>query len=299
MKEGIISHQQRNSLENEVALINARIQEANDSRILSVSEQLDIVSQLLSFPFGQFLLLNKGLNGYWTDYLLNHSQGTEVASCFAEEFIFNRAPLMLATKQRHQHFLQQNQLSVKEGAKLACVPCGLSSELFDLNYEGVKDIQLIACDLDPESIEQSEQRAQEMGLAKWLITRKEDAFEMKDKKAFDLISSNGLTIYEEDDQRVADLYTLWYKALKPKGRLVTSFIVPPPSYECKESWDMSQVDAQDLALQVLIVRDIIGANFQCFRSKHKTQLLLEHAGFSKFEYVYDKAKIFPTVVATK
>lgn len=44
---------------------------------------------------------------------------------------------------------------------------------------------------------------------------------------------------------------------------------------------------------------IIEAKWQCFRSTEQTKRQLEAVGFDKIEFVSDKAKVFPTVVAYK
>ncbi|XVN42481.1 MAG: hypothetical protein RCG15_07740 [Candidatus Rickettsia vulgarisii] len=38
--------------------------------ILPLNIELELLNQLAEFDLGKFLLLNKGLNGYWTSYLI-------------------------------------------------------------------------------------------------------------------------------------------------------------------------------------------------------------------------------------
>ena len=70
-----------------------------------------------------------------------------------EHFILDSAPLMLATQQRCQIFLLENQKKVEEHAVLACVPCGMMGELLYLNYERINNIQLHGIDYDADTLD--------------------------------------------------------------------------------------------------------------------------------------------------
>jgi len=126
-----------------------------------------------------------------------------------------------------------------------------------------------------------------------------DAWKMTFKNEFDLISSNGLNIYEPDDERVTQLYQAFYNALKPGGKLVTSFLTPPPTLSNSCEWDMAAINQADLLKQKIIFVDILEAKWQCFRTSTQTQLRLESVGFEQIEFIYDKARLFPTVIAYK
>lgn len=56
---------------------------------------------------------------------------------------------------------------------------------------------------------------------------------------------------------------------------------------------------EDLLKQKIIFADVIQAKFQCYHSSEQTKKQLETAGFTDIQFIYDKAKIFPTVVAYK
>jgi len=115
----------------------------------------------------------------------------------------------------------------------------------------------------------------------------------------DLISSNGLTIYEADEDRVSELYRIFWRALKPGGKLVTSFLTPPPSLSPQCEWKSDKIDEHDLLMQKIIFVDIIEAKWQCYRSSEQIEKQLQAAGFKEIEFIYDEAKLFPTVVAYK
>jgi uncharacterized protein involved in tolerance to divalent cations/SAM-dependent methyltransferase len=282
--------------------IASRIKEQGDKPYATVQTQLEILEQLSQFEFGQFLILNRGINGYWTHYMLIHpwikTNSIEKLTSM-EEFILESAPTILATQQRFEIFLQENQKEVKNGAKLACIPCGMMGELFYLNFENIDRIQLIGLDYDPNTLDNARSLATEKNKLPMVQLHQGDAWQMTFRNEFDLISSNGLNIYEANDERVTQLYQIFYNALKPGGKLVTSFLTPPPTLSDACEWNMSAINQTHLLKQKIIFADILEAKWQCFRTSQQTQLQLESVGFERIEFIYDKAKLFPTVVAYK
>lgn len=287
--------------------IAARIKQEGDKPYTTVSEQLALLNQLAEFDFGRFLLQNQGINGYWTHYMLTHPQTGRQSGknnrgqpfTELEAFILDRAPLMLATQQRCEIFLQENQKKVRNGAKLACIPCGMMGELLYLNLESVHDIELIGIDYDSVTLKDATELAEKRGLSHLMKLYQQDAWELNLHNEFDLISSNGLIIYEPDDEKVMELFRLFYQALKSGGKLVTSFFTPPPILTEHCEWDLSVINQKDLLLQKILFADIIAAKFQCYRSTALTKKQLTSLGYTDIEFLYDKARLFPTVVAYK
>lgn len=294
------------NIEQIITKIALRIKEQGDKPFVTVERQLQLLAQLTQFGFGRFLLCHQGINGYWTHYMLTqptsannklNDKGKPLAEL--EHFILNSAPTMLATQQRFKLFLQENQKQVKPGARLACIPCGLMGELLYLHYQGCENITLVGLDYDQGTLKDAASLAHQMQLSPLVELNQGDAWAMKSENEFDLISSNGLTIYEPDDNKVIALYRLFFNALKDGGKLVTSFLTPPPTYTEKSEWDMAQINQEHLLLQKIIFADIIEAKWQCYRSTMQVQKQLELAGFDSVEFIYDQARMFPTVVANK
>ena len=296
-----------NDLKQTLTSIRDHIKQNAANSQFSEEEQYRILEQLAQFDFGRYLLQNRGINGFWTHYMLTHpwygrktrknNRGDAISEL--EAFILDRAPTMLATQQRFEIFLRENQQSVKNGAKLACIPCGMMGELLYLNYDKVEHIDLIGIDYDAEALKDAHLLADKMGLTKRIHCLQEDAWALKHMNEFDLISSNGLNIYEPDDEKVTKLYQQFFKALKTGGKLVTSFLTYPPMLTNQCEWDMSKINMKDLQKQRLIFADIIQAKWQCFRSSLQTKEQLESVGFTNVHFIYDEAKLFPTVVALK
>ena len=275
-----------------------KIKHSGDQPHVTIERQLELLKQLSEFDFGRFLLQNQGINGYWTHYMLTYPWFKPNVPPL-ERYMLERAPVIVATQQRFGIFLKENQKQVKNGAKLACIPCGMMGELLYLNFKGMDDIELIGIDYDAHTLLDAQALAEKQKLMKWTALLQGDAWQLKQKNEFDLISSNGLNIYEPDDDKVTALYDQFYQALKPEGKLVTSFLTPPPALTPHCEWDMNQINRDDLLLQKIIFADIIGAKWQCFRSSEQTRAQLMSVGFKNIEMIYDNAKIFPTVCAYK
>lgn len=295
------------SCETSMQEITERVRAQGDKPYVTVEQQLRILKELSEFDFGRYLLQHKGVNGYWTHYMLTHpwfgrktglnNRGEKFSNL--ENFLLNRAPTMLATQQRFQIFLTENQKSIKNHAQLACIPCGMMGELLYLDYQNIKDIELFGIDYDYETLNDAKSLAQEKNLLPFTTMLRQDAWQIDNLNQFDLISSNGLTIYEPDDHRVQELYQIFYRALKPNGQLVTSFLTLPPGATDQCEWNFSCINQDDLLLQKIIFVDILEAKWQCFRSTEQTRNQLIAAGFSEVEFSFDTAKMFPTVIAYK
>jgi SAM-dependent methyltransferase len=295
------------SLDDCIQKISARIRLEGDKPYVTVTRQLELLEQLAQFDLGRFLLQNQGLNGYWTHYILTYpwfgrltglnNRGEQFSQL--EKFILDRAPGILATQQRFENFLQENQRSVVNGAKLACIPCGMMGELLYLNYKEVTDIQLVGIDIDNNTLADATDLAEKQGLSKYVNFRQGNAWQLDYIDEFDLISSNGLNIYELDNERITALYRNFFMALKPGGRLVTSYLTCPPNITTESEWDITMVHKDDMLLQRIIFSDVINAKWQCYRSTDQTKSQLEYVGFSRFYINYDEARMFPTIVAYK
>jgi SAM-dependent methyltransferase len=306
--EKLISHAiVVDDIESIIEKIATRIKSQPDKPYVTVARQLEILQQLTEFDFGRFLLQNQGINGYWTHYMLTHpwfgkktgkNNRSEVMGEL-ESFILNRSPTMLATQERFEIFLKANQASVKNSATLACIPCGMMGELLYLHFYDVQAIELVGIDYDPETLLAAHQLAEKRSLVDFVRLEQADAWDLKTENSFDLISSNGLTIYEPDDQKIEALFREFFKALKPGGKLVTSFLTPAPTVTDACEWDFSAINQDDLLLQKIIFVDILEMKFRCYRTTAVTKAQLESVGFVNIEIIQDKANMFPTVVAYK
>lgn len=301
MSDCLLSHNATDAhLETIVQEAAARIEATGDADGYSVAEQLNMLHELQSFPLGRFLLANKGLNGYWTHYLLTYPWWKQEKNTLPpmEHFFLEKIPTVLAVQERFQIYLKEAQQHVRNDACFASIPSGALGELLYLDFTDIKRMHLVGIDYDPNTLEQAQAMAQDKQLSHWVTLEQADAWKLTHKNTFDLISSNGLNIYEPSDERVIELYTVFYDALKPNGTLLTSFITPPPYLTDTCEWNQDAINPADLLKQHVIYR-IIGGKWQCFRSTDTTRQQLQAAGFKDIRFIPDKGGMYPTVIAKK
>jgi SAM-dependent methyltransferase len=259
--------------------------------------RLKLLEELTQFDLGQFLLINRGLNGYWTDYVINYPR-EQIGELYELEQRLLRSKPFYATYERQQIFKKINQTKVKHGAHLAAIPCGLMSELLDLDFSQVNELQITGIDLDNDSLLLSQQKYAALNLTPKINYLKQDAFSLTINNHFDLISSNGLTIYLADDKDVLQLFTKFYEALKIGGVLVTSFLTYPSLFAELSEQTAGEYNDDDHAARI-IFGEILEVTWSCFRTTEQISGLLKQAGFSDIAIHGDSKYIFPTCVATK
>lgn len=274
----------------------------------------ELLAKFSGFNLGRFLLKNKGLNGFWADYLINYPDlykkfGHDpfgVAFTPAEQLLLEKLPITVATQERHKIFKKLSQGYIRNNARILSLPCGLASEILQLDYSQIDNIELYGVDIDPESLELAEQRAQKVYLNQYCTWLAQDAWNfalpnIEASNSLDLIISNGLTMYVADDQLVLDLYYKFYQSLKPNGALITSFITPPPYIDPHSSWDITDIAPAYLEIQENVFNKIFNAKWHGYRSTEQTFNLLTQAGFNPntIKIYPDSNYIFPTVLVIK
>lgn len=287
--EDNLSHSQRDkSLQEAIERITEKIKSKGDLQYVSAARQLELLDLLSSFDFGRFLVERGGLNGYWTQYAIS-SYGK--SNHVLESFLLDKAPVVLATRERFYIFKKELQKRLFDGISIASVPCGLMCDLLELDYSNISNFSLTGIDLDPESIKYAKQLANEKLVHCQFFEK--NAWDLNIKEQFDVITSNGLNIYELGDEKVISLYEEFFTALKPGGFLITSFLTTP------SEWDRSKINPEDALLQKVIFADVLDCKWQALRSEEKTKAQLQKVGFTEIEINYDRAHLFPTVIAKK
>lgn len=296
-----LSHSERfSSFEKAKQNLIEKIKNRGDLPYISVKQQLELVDQLSEFELGRFLIERGGLNGYWTHYVVTYPEMKKDKSFHAlESFILNSAPTCKATQERFQIFKSQIKRHLHEGCSFASIPCGIMGEFLDLDFKNLKNYSLYGIDVDPETLTSASDYAEKKGLSSHCQFVERDAWDLNLKGKFDLIASNGLAIYEPDDQKVVDLYREFYKALKPNGILITSFLTPPPIPGQITEWLPSEFNPQDALLQKIVFVDVLDAKWQAYRTAETVKKQLQQAGFKEIVIIYDKAHVFPTVISRK
>lgn len=257
--------------------------------------------------FGQWMLCNGGWNGYWTRYAVSYpvrrANGEPAPANDAERFFLEKAPGIVGTQQRFQHFQDVLGSLVIDGSVAVSVPCGVMDDL--LTLPDLPDTAtLIGLDLDADSLDLAWQTATEAGRQSQVTLGQADAWDLPGAVAIhgeaaafgllagraDVLTSNGLNIYVAQDERVVELYRSFRRALKPGGVLVTSALTPP------KQWSLTGMDPADLkrAQGLLLINGVGWANY---RTVEATRQQLEAAGFDVAEVRPDNYWIYPTFVA--
>lgn len=285
--------------------LKTRIMDVGDKPDATVNEQLKLLDELAEFGFGQCLIRNKGITGLWTRYMVLYPKWRyefpeeEKALSELNRWLLEKSPLLLATQERFIHFQTLLQEHIQNGMCVASIPCGLMDDLLTLDLSKLSDVRLIGIDLDNDSLERARETAKHQHLEKQSSFIKSDAWQLNMTHEFDIITSNGLNFYEFSGERVVELYRNFYTALKPNGILITSFLTPPPILSRESPWDMKNINLEDLRIQKVIMSYILNAKFQAFRTEEQTLQQLREVGFRDMRMIYDKAKLFPTILAIK
>lgn len=306
--EMLLSHNSKNEdIHQTVARLITRIRQTQGSSGSTAEEQEDLIDQLAQFPLGRFWLQNRGTDGFWTDYMIQHQYEGRLTGrdpdgrtlTTFEKLLLDKFPLVVATQQRAVHFRKIIQRHLKDGAVMGSLPCGLMRDLIGLDFTGITNFKLIGIDLDQRSLALAEKLAAEKGLAQQVTFYQADAWQQPKPEQFTLLTSNGLNVYEPDDDKVVQLYRHFFRSLIPGGTLVTSTITPPPVVDQNSDWDISKIDLEALRLQRILFSDVLQFNFGSLRGASKTVLQLEAAGFINTDIVWDECRVFPTIVAQK
>ncbi|MGV7194501.1 SAM-dependent methyltransferase [Xanthomonas axonopodis] len=267
-------------------------------------EQLDallcLVDALWTFELGRFLLRNRGLNADWAHQVATYRPGTLARDTtpVLQHALFERIPLLVATRERFGIFQQQLQALLRPGMTLASVACGYMGELLSLDYTQHPDVRLIGTDLDPQALEGARQLARQRGLERQVSLRLEDAWARCEASSVDVLTSNGLNIYEPDEERVVELYRVFHERLRPGGTLLTSFLTPPPNLPVASPWKLEATDRAALHLQTQLFVNVLPPRVT-FRTQAQTLAQLERAGYVDVRFIDDSVGAFPTVLARK
>ncbi|MEM7434945.1 MAG: class I SAM-dependent methyltransferase [Myxococcota bacterium] len=297
---GLISHGFRSIDGDVLRRTLRRLKAQGDSANGTVAEKVHLVEELDSFPLGRWLLRNRGgLNAKWTDYLISSAPPREQLSCDLERFLVYEAPTVLATRERFGHYQESMQTELPRVHRVASIPCGRMADLLTLDYGDSQDTEILGLDLDQEALQSAHDLAERQGLAGQVRLRRADAWAMQLAPEFDMITTNGLTIYEPSDGRVAELYQRLAAGLVPGGLLVSAYLTPPPSFGPESPWDLEAVNLDALRLQASIFGDICDAAWMNYRTEAVLAPIFEAAGLRIERTLWDTARAFPTVLLRK
>lgn len=280
-----------------VRQIEERLKSA-DQLMLPLDRTLDLLQQLQQFELGRFLLHNRGLNGYWTAYIFQYAFGKEPETDLERWLLHNS--LLVRARERFQRFKLEIGKHLREGVHLASIPCGLMDDLLQLDYGGLERFRLTGVDVDAESVRLAGENARKRGLEAHCRFLEGNAWELAIEDELDVISSNGLNMYEPDPQRLIELYRNFHTALKDGGYLILSFLPPPPADQAgTDVWQVFDIPEEDWKIERALFGDIIQVNYLNFSTEDETRAQLEAAGFTVERVSYNARGVLPIAIARK
>ncbi len=264
---------------------------------LSLSETLSLLESLSQFELGRFLLHNKGLNGYWTSYIFRNKPSKNIHPL--ENWLLNKSLLVLA-RERFFIFQQEIKKRLKSHICLASIPCGLMDDLLLQDYFDYEKISLVGIDADLESLKFANENAVNLNKQSQVSFLLKDAWNLGIHQEFDLITSNGLNMYEPKAERLVQLYKNFYQALKPGGTLIISFLPPPPaSQNIEDVCKKFNISIDDWKKERAIFSDIVQIQYLNFCTEEDMKMQLEQAGFKIEKIVYNAQGVVPVAIATR
>lgn len=289
-----LSHESFSTLKESDAEILRRID--GDQTLLMEYKKLKETS------LGQFLIKNRGLNGLWTDRVVNYnliSKHERNKYSNYDKYLLGLMPCFIATQERFGFFKRElERLATKYKLKALSAPSGLLPEFY--NIESSRIITLDALDIDEINHEYISDKYKSNPLLNKINFINSNIFSFNRENYYDVIVSNGLNIYIEDVFIIEKMYKIFYSSLNVGGTLITSFLTPPPSLTSEgEVWEMSKINQDNLNKQKLIFGDILNISWFNYRSENEFLDILKNIGFINIRVIWDQQKMFPTVIAIK
>ena len=252
--------------------------------ILNRINDTSLLDELDQYKLGQFLILNRGLNAYWTKIIT--SKDISIAETDFEKNLILNMPTFMATQERFIIF-KETVANLRYSSNIISAPAGLLPEFtHDLIID--KNFKIDAYDLDSSCSVLS--GFDKLDNVKY---HESNIFELDISSKYDYCISNGLNIYIKDNEQIISLYKVLNKSLKDGAKLVTSFLNHP------ELFSFENINLDNLKLEKKIFTDILNIGWKKYHAEREFILILEKAGFAIDDIVYDSQKIFPTVIATK
>ena len=261
---------------------------------------LEVFENLLRSKLGVFLIVNRGLNGYWTDKIVNFPSYSEIEKEKYTDFdkYLMTMPIFMATQQRFLHFKKAIQdISRSKMINVLAAPCGVLPEFYNAENKNINYID--ALDIDKENFSLIEEKYRESKDKSKIRFINLDLLKFDKKNTYDLVVSNGLNLYISNIDILNKMFSILFNSLKANGYLITSFLSLPAVLSDKSPWDMEKINLDLLAHQELIFKEILNVSWANYQSFNEFKALLREIGFQEIRIIWDVQKMFPTIIAQK
>lgn len=276
----------------------ARILE-NREPIYGYSQEalLELLDQLTKFDFGRKLLVNKGLDAASTALLTSYPNEFAYTPAHPlEKWIFERCPVVLATRERMRLFREAIAKNLRNGDHLVSLPCGTMNDIAGIQFKAFEGLRITGIDLDPQALAMAKRTMEQ---AHPTTLQCCDAWELQLARPADILVSNGLNFYVSEDERLLALYKVFFDNIAPKGILITSTVAPPVDLDPKTDWRLNAIDRLDVEKQAVLFKKIIASKWRNFRTAAQTARQLQSVGFGKIQILSGTSGMIPTILASK
>ena len=294
---------------------------------VSREEALEMLSQLLEHPIGRSFFQRKGWDGIVTRFMLSSDVKTATVSGTSDiaeaslvpdaastvhtsnpllDWFRYQAPNIQSNKERFRFFQTELQSIIDQfyrntsslSLSIASVPCGVMDDLLglrlDVNNSSMTKIMFTGIDLDERSLAIARESADMKNLSHICKFYQADAWHLDVfENQFDVLTSYGLNLYVSEESKLIDLYKEFFKAIKPGGTLMTSFLNLPSDVIRHRN------ESRDYVKSYILSKVIVDATYRNFRGETSMRYQLEQAGFEVTKVLYDKRRIHPTIVVIK
>lgn len=279
------------SLDDVVEKYKKKITERGDTEDARSSELLNLLQQMTEFEFGKSLLINRGATGPMTSYINLYPKRKHEYNIKNEvERLILESPMTIASQQRFEVCQDLLKKHIRNGMSVCSLPCGIMDDLITLELPKSINVKFVGIDIDQNSISGALENAKRMNVDQKCQFYKMDAWKLKFKNEFDILTSNGLIQYVEKHADILKFYKIVYEALKENGIFIVSCFIPPSTLDSKyKSFNILQIFS----------KDILKIRFNNFQTEEQISKDLIEIGFENIEVHYDDLKISPTILAIK
>jgi SAM-dependent methyltransferase len=277
--------------------IEAELKKVKD-RLVNDEQKLDLFNQLCEFEYGRWLLVNRGLNSYWSNYMMYHQECDSKLHPL-ESIMLEKSPGVLASRERSELNNNIIQKMLHNDMTVASIPCGFMNDLLRLDFGHVKNVKLVGVDLDPRAIEYAKENAERFKKDDVCVFHMRDAWMLELENEFDLLTSGGLNMYVKNEPDLISLYANFYKAVKTGGCLIVTSNTPPMDDKGELFWNVSQEEFAQMPMQGLIFGDVVNVRQGVFCTETQIINQLKSVGFKDVTVDYDSRNMFLSFIARK
>ncbi len=280
--------------------------DTDKKQLLQGKMESDTWKQMQLSSYWRHNIFNGGLNGPFTEYFACFNPQWKVDFwgesvqpidiTYLNEHAIPRAyqSTVLKTQTLLSEKVKELLISGKQNIEIGSLACGTMYDVLGATYENRMKVSFSGFDVDKESLQLAQEKANKLGYAKEQINLIEcDVVNFPlPEKQFDAVVCNGFSFYI-DDESLSQLIESVERSLKPNGIFLMSFIQPPTA------WQMNE-EEKKVSITVREILDVLPKNWSAnLRTSSQVQSLVEKSGLSDVSIIEESHQIHPLILAHK